>query len=169
MIERCGTASSIFADATKAVRTWPGPGHWGQSLLLFAIFALIAAYLGQHESLFKFSVTPDAGRLLVLAAVAFVVPALAEETVFRVILAGRTGRVRAVIALAAFVLWHPVQVWLGLPMAQPVFLEPAFLVMAALLGVVCILAYRRSGSIWPAVMIHWLTVVAWKGLTETTL
>ena len=88
---------------------------------------------------------------------------------FRVILAGRTGRVRAVIALAAFVLWHPVQVWLGLPMAQPVFLEPAFLVMAALLGVVCTLAYRRSGSIWPAVMIHWLTVVAWKGLTETTL
>lgn len=165
MIERCGTASSIFADATSAVRTWPRLSEWGQSLLLFGVFALIAAYLGQHESLFKFSPTDEWAPFIAVAAVAILVPSLAEEMVFRVLLGGRTGWLRAGIAIAAFVLWHPVQVWLGLPMAQPVFLEPGFLRIVTLLGLACTLAWRRSGSVWPAVMIHWLTVVAWKGLT----
>ena len=138
--------------------------EWGQSLLLFAVFALIAAYLGQHESLFKFSVTDEWGPIIAFSTVAILVPALAEEMVFRVVLAGRTGWLRAGLALAAFVLWHPVQVWLGLPMAQPVFLEPAFLVIVAALGVVCTVAYRTSGAVWPPVAIHWGTVVLWKAV-----
>lgn len=95
---------------------------------------------------------------------AFFIPALAEEGVFRILLAGRRGRIRASLALAAFVLWHPVQVWLALPMAQPVFLEPGFLLVTAALGLTCTLAWRLTGSLWPAVVIHWLTVVGWKGL-----
>lgn len=141
----------------------PRPADWRQSLLLFAIFALIAIYLGQHEPLFKFSVTDEWGPFIAFAAVAILVPALAEEMVFRVVLAGRTGWLRAGLALATFVLWHPVQVWFGLPMAQPVFLEPAFLAIVALLGLVCTISWRRSGSVWPAVAMHWATVVAWKG------
>jgi len=163
MIERCGTASSIFADATKAARTLPRPADWGQSLLLFAVFALITVYLGQHERLFKFSVTDAWMPFIGMAVVAILVPSLAEEMVFRVVLAGRTGWLRGGLALAAFVLWHPVQVWLGLPMARPVFLEPAFLAIVALLGLVCTIGWRRSGSVWPAVAMHWATVVAWKG------
>lgn len=164
MIERCGTASSIFADATSAVRTWPRLSEWGQSLLLFAVFALITAYLGQHESLFKFSLTDEWAPFITVAVIAILVPSLAEEMVFRVLLGGRTGWLRAGIAVAAFVLWHPVQVWLGLPMAQPVFLEPGFLVIVALLGLVCTVAYRTSGAIWPPVAIHWGTVVLWKAV-----
>ena len=98
-----------------------------------------------------------------MAVVAILVPSLAEEMVFRVVLAGRTGWLRGGLALAAFVLWHPVHVWLGLPMARPVFLEPAFLAIVALLGLVCTISWRRSGSVWPAVAMHWATVVAWKG------
>lgn len=143
----------------------PRPADWGQSLLLFGVFALIAIYLGQHEALFNLSAPRDWGQLLALAALALVIPALAEEMVFRVMMAGRTGRLRGSIALAAFVLWHPVQAWLGLPTAQPVFLEPAFLATVALLGLICTISWRRSGSVWPAVVMHWATVVAWKGLT----
>jgi len=164
MIERCGTASSIFADATSAVRTWPRLSEWGQSLLLFGVFALIAAYLGQHESLFKFSLTDEWAPFIAVAVIAILVPSLAEEMVFRVLLGGRTGWLRAGIAIAAFVLWHPIQVWLGLPMAQPVFLEPGFLAIVALLGLVCTVAYRTSGAIWPPVAIHWGTVVLWKAV-----
>jgi len=164
MIERCGTASSIFADATSAVRTWPRLSEWGQSLLLFGVFALIAAYLGQHESLFKFSPTDEWAPFIAVAVIAILVPSLAEEMVFRVLLGGRTGWLRAGIAIAAFVLWHPIQVWLGLPMAQPVFLEPGFLAIVALLGLVCTVAYRTSGAIWPPVAIHWGTVVLWKAV-----
>lgn len=142
----------------------PGPADWGQSLLLFAVFALIAVYLGQHESLFKFSVTEAWVPFIGIAVIAILVPSIAEEMVFRVLLGGRTGWLRAALALGAFVLWHPVQVWLGLPMAQPVFLEPAFLAIVALLGLACTIAWRRSGSVWPPVAIHWGTVVLWKAV-----
>lgn len=104
------------------------------------------------------------GELLAIAALGFFVPALGEEMVFRVALAGRTGVWRATLALALFVLWHPAQVWLGLPMAQPAFLEPGFLIIAAALGLTCTLAWRMTGTVWPAVVIHWLTVVGWKAL-----
>lgn len=89
---------------------------------------------------------------------------MGEEMVFRVALAGRQGFWRAALALALFVLWHPAQVWLGLPMAQPAFLEPGFLLIAAALGLTCTLAWRMTGSIWPAVAIHWVTVVGWKAV-----
>ncbi len=36
-----------------------------------------------------------------------------------------------------------------------------FLVLAALLGIICSLAYIQSGSLWTPVMIHWLLVVVW--------
>jgi predicted Abi (CAAX) family protease len=39
--------------------------------------------------------------------------------------------------------------------------DPRFLVQVTLLGLACSLAYLVSGSIWPPVLIHWLTVVVW--------
>ncbi|WP_297736806.1 CPBP family glutamic-type intramembrane protease [uncultured Maricaulis sp.] len=165
MIELCGTASSYFADAKRAVRTWPGLANWGQSLLILAAFVVATLTINKVEPLFKFAVTDDLQALLAIAAVAFFIPALAEELIFRVGLAGRKGGVRAALAIAAFVLWHPLQVWLGLPMAQDLFLNPGFLAITAALGLACTMAYRTGGSIWPAVLIHWLVVVGWKGVT----
>ena len=165
MIELCGTASSFFADAKRAVRTWPGLATWGQSLLILAAFVVATLTINKVEPLFTFAVTNDPAGLLAVAAAAFIIPGLTEELVFRVGLGGRTGRIRAALAIAAFVLWHPVQVWLGLPMAQALFLEPGFLAITAMLGLACTIAYRASGSIWPPVMMHWLVVVGWKGLT----
>lgn len=36
-----------------------------------------------------------------------------------------------------------------------------FLLLAALLGFVCSVAYLQSGSLWTSVVIHWLAVVVW--------
>ena len=69
------------------------------------------------------------------------------------------------LSLIAFVLWHPLQVWLDLPMAQPVFLDPAFLILVAVLGALCTILTHRSGSLWPAVVLHWIVVVSWKAGT----
>lgn len=121
--------------------------------------------MGLSENLFKFALTDEWQAFAVVALAAFFIPALAEEMVFRVWLGGRTGWIRGGLAVTAFVVWHPAQVWLGLPMAQDLFLEPAFLAITALLGLTCTLAYRLSASIWPPVLIHWVTVVLWKGLT----
>jgi len=68
------------------------------------------------------------------------------------------------LSLTLFVFWHPVQVWLNLPMAQAIFLDWRFLIIAALLGLACTISWQRSGSLWPAIAIHWAAVVLWKAL-----
>lgn len=108
---------------------------------------------------------PDA--FLLLAVIAFFAPALGEELIFRGVLQPRAvSRPKdwslAILSLAGFVLWHPVQVWLGLPMAQPVFTEPAFLLLVAILGALCTALTHLSGSLWPAIILHWLVVIGWK-------
>ena len=164
MIKTSGPASSFFADAASAARAWPDLRQWWQTFLLLTLFASFTLLVAKLDTAFNFSVTTGWGELLAIAALGFFIPALGEEMVFRVALAGRAGVERATLALALFVLWHPVQVWLGLPMAQPAFLEPGFLIIAAALGLTCTLAWRMTGSVWPAVVIHWLTVVGWKAL-----
>jgi predicted Abi (CAAX) family protease len=165
MIKTCGTASSFFAVAASGLSTLPSRRDVGETLILFAVFALLAFYIGTGFELFKFSVTEDWTALALVAGIAFLVPALAEELVFRVLLGGRENSVRALCALGAFLVWHPVQTWLGLPLAQPIFTDPAFLLIVGLLGGICTISWQRSGSIWPAVVMHWILVVAWKGFT----
>jgi predicted Abi (CAAX) family protease len=165
MIKTCGTASSFFAVAASAIGTLPNRRALGEALILFALFSLLATYIGTSTALFKFSMTGDWAELAVLTIIAVFIPALGEELVFRVALAGRTDVLRAALALVVFVIWHPIQVWLGLPMAQPAFLAPAFLIIAGMLGLVCTISWRRSGSIWPAVAMHWVVVIVWKGFT----
>lgn len=149
---------------------------------LFAVFAAIALPLGLITGVFAFGIAP-VKTILIVALIAVLVPALGEEVVFRVLLQGkpsfrrspessgaavldpgfRRGDVlRVGFSLIAFIAWHPVQVWLGLSMAQPVFLDPVFLAIAALLGGVCTISWQRSGSVWPPVLIHWLTAFGWK-------
>ena len=136
---------------------------WLEGLFLLAVLMVFAVLLGTRAHLFTFSPTTDWPGLIVIALIAIIIPALGEELVFRVLLAGRRGRWRGGAALALFVLWHPAQLWLGLPMAQPAFIDPAFLAITAALGLACTISWRRSGSIWPAVAMHWAVVVMWKG------
>ena len=48
--------------------------------------------------------------------------------------------------------------------AGALFTDPRFLFVAFGLGLTCTFVTLRARSLWPAIMIHWLTVVAWKGL-----
>jgi len=147
------------------------PRDWLEALGLFVVFSLSAALIltayGAGQMDWSFPGLREPRPLLIMALVVFIIPALGEELVFRNLLqpadAGApAGLALSGLSLAAFIAWHPFQVWAGLPTAQPVFLDPAFLAVAALLGLVCTISAHRSGSIWPAVVIHWLVVVAWK-------
>jgi len=109
----------------------------------------------------------EPGRLALIAVIVVLVPALGEEVVFRGALqpkrlSGPAAIACSALSLAAFILWHPVQVWFGLPSAQAVFLEPGFLAIAGLLGLLCTGLVHRSGGLWTAVFVHWAVVVAWK-------
>ena len=100
---------------------------------------------------------------LVLWVSTFLFPTLTEELVFRGWL--RKGMsLPALASLLAFVAWHPLQVVLGLPFAQPLFVDPRFLAVVAVLGLASSITRVRSGSIWPGVILHWGTVVVWTTL-----
>jgi predicted Abi (CAAX) family protease len=98
--------------------------------------------------------------------VLFVMPCLAEEFFFRAVLLPHPGEAIApratffwaAVSLMAFVGSHPIN---GLVSRRSVFLDPVFLVLATLLGIVCTITYLKSGSIWLPILFHWLTVVVW--------
>jgi predicted Abi (CAAX) family protease len=69
--------------------------------------------------------------------------------------------VLAAVSLSAFVLWHPLNGVLFRKSARRLFTRVDFLLAAAALGLVCTLAYWISRSLWPPVLMHWLTVSGW--------
>ena len=105
-----------------------------------------------------------------LALIAIVAPALGEELLFRAAMLPAPDPDspipwRAVLwSTALFIAWHPVQVFIHGEAWARIVLDPAFLACAGLLGIACARLYWRSGSIWPAVLLHWVVVVAWKAL-----
>jgi predicted Abi (CAAX) family protease len=129
-------------------------------LFLLIVFAGTAFVYGSGRPINPAAMAQDTP---VLWLSTFLFPSLTEELVFRGWL--RKGmRLPALISLLAFILWHPLQVVLGLPFAQPVFMDWRFLGVVAVLGLACSISRVRSGSIWPAVILHWGTVVIWKTL-----
>jgi len=102
-----------------------------------------------------------------MATLAFVVPALGEEVVFRGLLIPGRDENRELGALwlstAFFTAWHIVEAFTFLPGAASLFLRVDFLVLAACLGLACGVLRLRSGGLWTAVALHWLAVVIWKG------
>ncbi|WJY17912.1 CPBP family glutamic-type intramembrane protease [Alteriqipengyuania flavescens] len=105
-----------------------------------------------------------------LLAIALIAPALGEELLFRAALLPAPAPERSLplgaIAFSTllFAAWHPFQTLVhDGPFAQ-LMLEPTFLLAVIALGVACARLYWRSGSIWPAVALHWLVVAVFKAL-----
>ncbi len=153
--------TGFLTEAVAGLKRLPDMRGAIEGLLLF----LMVVAAGIWAAMSGVLVPNPAPRsdLLAISLSAFLIPALGEELVFR----GwqRKGLpVAAVLSLVAFILWHPAQAWLNLPFGRPEFLDPRFLSLVAWLGLACTLSRIRSGSIWPAVIIHWGVVVVWKAL-----
>lgn len=129
--------------------TLAGMGAVGFSTGYYAVHPTLTAGLG--------------GRLIgVLLA-----PGLGEEVPFRGLLVpGRDEAANPWPALipvtAVFTAWHVVEVLTFLPAARAAFLRWDFLACAAILGLGCGLVRWRTGSLWPAVALHWLAVTIWQ-------
>lgn len=99
----------------------------------------------------------------------FLLPALLEEWLFRVLLL--PNRLEgfqqpqllgwAALSLGLFVAYHPLAALNWYPQGRPLFLKRPFLLQCTWLGVICTLLYLQSGSLWPPVLLHWLAVVCW--------
>ena len=135
--------------------TWPDARGWLQTLIITAVFAIIALAVGLTSGLLHPETAQTAALPLLLRT--FFVPALLEELLFRMLPPPRLWP----FALAAYILFHPLNALLFWPEARDVFYDPVFLLLTALLGGGCTLLYRRTRSLWPPVALHWLSVAGW--------
>jgi predicted Abi (CAAX) family protease len=164
----------VMAKLRAAFFTLPTARGWLETLLLFAAFAVVAIPIAYTNHFFS---TPIAFTIwLPMAFTAFFIPSLLEEFIWRVLLVPRPGEKYfwrfGMLSLVCYVLAHPLGAWLFRPTARDIFYTPAFLFLAALLGLTCLVAYARTKSLWANVVIHWFVVALWllfgaRGLLET--
>ncbi len=157
-------------DAWTGCKTRPsGAASW-RCVVYYLGFAACALPVGFASGLLRFEpLQIGPGASLRLVAFLFVSPALIEEIVFRGLLLPQDWhgipRRRLLtlcgLSLGLFVLSHVINGLLFHRAAVGVFTNPWFLLEAALLGVMCIADYLTSGSVWPGVVAHWLTVAVW--------
>ena len=139
-----------------------------KSLTPVPVYVCASLAIGFYAGLFSVGII-DHPMSFVLPFSLFVFPSLLEEAFFRGVLIPNNAvtqsksRIVAYIALstAAFVLWHPANALTINTTAAALFLNPAFLLIATLLGITCSVSYVLSRSLWTPIIIHWLTVVVW--------
>ena len=166
--------SACWAVAHKTARslvTWPTGREWLRCFALIFIYSALALFLGLVSGILRWEMHAEAiGKLARFTAIAFFVPCLSEELLFRAIFLPDPRQpwppvyrfLRATVALTLFVLWHPVNGLFLKPAAQQLFVDPRFLLLAALLGCCSTMIYLRTRSIWPSTLVHWISLVCWK-------
>ncbi|MBX7218378.1 MAG: CPBP family intramembrane metalloprotease [Blastocatellia bacterium] len=154
----------------QAFLTWPSLPEWlwcgGASLMYLAMVLPLGFLTG---FLRPEVMAGSEWKLVGVAGWLAVKPCLFEEAFFRVLLlphrslslGKRPVFIISGVSLTVFVVAHPLNgLWLK-PAAFQVFSSPVFLTLAALLGLTCTVLYRKTGSVWPCVVLHWVTVVMW--------
>jgi predicted Abi (CAAX) family protease len=154
----------------RAVSTLPDAEAWVHAAALILIFTIIALPIGFQRGFLQLEVLRVSwSKILGIIATSLFMPAVIEELFFRVLLLPRTTEnvsplglwFWGCISLAMFIVYHPLNALSFFPRGLKTFFNVVFLVLAALLGIVCSIAYIQSGSLWTPVVIHWLAVVVW--------
>jgi predicted Abi (CAAX) family protease len=148
----------------------PNRQDWLITLLGLGIYSAIALPIGFSTKFLRRTAWNAPGwRKLLLGLRLFLMPALGEELVFRVLWLPHPAQVIswgnwslwATIGLLLFVLYHPLNAKIAYKAGDPTFFKPAFLLLSGLLGLTCTIVYALTGALLPIVLIHWLVVVVW--------
>jgi predicted Abi (CAAX) family protease len=148
----------------RSLLTWPEANGWAQCFLIGALSFLLIGTIAGFGGLLTWQ-PQFAGWPLRLIRV-MCVPAFTEELIFRGFLIPDKGELRrpilwSALAIVVFVIWHVFEALVLLPGAR-LFLQPLFLLCAGILGKGCALMRYRTGSLWPAVILHGLLVWTWQ-------
>jgi uncharacterized protein len=151
----------------SGLRTWPGSATWRYCCGIGAIYAACAWSFGFVIDLYVYNPRIDLD-LAQVALIAFFVPAIGEEVFFRAALTPTHAEKpsawsQMAFALIAFLAWHPLNAALFFNDVLPLFSDWRFLTVTALLGLTCAHLWRKTGSLWPPILVHWVAVVIWKG------
>lgn len=150
----------------RSLTTWPDARGWWLAAIVGAGALALELGIGLTGGFLR--PTPgDWSVLPMTLALAVFVPALGEELAFRGLLVpGRAEggpAARAILlSTGVFVVWHVFEALTFMPAAAPVFLRFDFLATTAVLGLACGWLRWRTGSLWPAVLLHWLEVAGWQ-------
>ncbi len=161
-----GVIAASAARLKRAVTTLPKSRDWIELAAVTALVAAVAVPFGLKTGLLHYE--PRSARTIALSAlIVILIPALGEELPFRgLMIPDRSETKRAIwsilISTALFTGWHVFET-MWQPKERALFTRPDFLAWAAWLGLWCAILRRRSGSIWPGVILHWATVVGWIG------
>lgn len=157
---------ALTARMGRAVTAWPDARGWAFTAVVGAASLAAMAAIGFSSGLYGLHPARTKGLALRLITV-LIAPAIGEEAFFRgLLIPDRTETARPWAALAVvtgvFTAWHVVEAKTFLRVADPMFLRPSFLACAASLGLGCGVIRWRTGSLWPAVAVHWLAVTVWQ-------
>jgi predicted Abi (CAAX) family protease len=167
--------SLVLLDLLKvrfltALTTWPLPVDWLWGVAIVAGFGAIALLIGLSTHFLGFEIAATTmGNKLRLGFGLLVTSVLAEEILFRVAFLPYAGEGLAsaqvwlwgIVGILAFMLYHVLIAATIYRVAWPTFTNPIFQILAGGLGISCAIAYLISGSLWLAIVIHWLADVAW--------
>ena len=146
-----------------ALTTLPSPRGWALCGFVCLTAGALMAAVGFATGLY--ALTPAAPGLPLRLLTVLFVPALGEEIPFRGLLVPGPEAKRPWLAIAVstalYLAWHPLEALTFLPHAT-MFLRPDFLVCTAILGLGCAIIRWRTGSLWPAVILHGGFVVVWQ-------
>lgn len=158
--------TSLGGRVVAALRTRPDRRGWMATAFILLWCLPLLGLIGWLGGFARFDPMPFGAQWVRLFFLVMLVPALAEELIFRALLVPRPEQAfsvwHAVLCVAAFVAWHPFQAVALRPKWSALFLDPWFLVATAVLGAALVRIYRITGSIWPCVGLHWLLVAGWK-------
>ncbi len=161
--------SLIKERIIDAILAIPSREDWVELLLSFLIYAAIASLLGFRFNFLQVNLLTRWSIAFKIIIISLFLPAILEELLFRVILLPHPSEQVSTINLSSWILIslilflvsHPINGMTFSPNKKEVFFQPIFLVLAFLLGLVCTILYCNSGSLWTAVIFHWLIVSVW--------
>ena len=158
----------MFARLLSSLTTLPTARGWALCGAVALTTGALMAAIGFTTGLY--ALTPAAPGLPLRLLTVLFVPALGEEIPFRGLLVpshdeGRPEAQRPwpaiALSTALYVAWHPLEALTFLPHAA-MFLRLDFLACTAILGLGCAVMRWRTGSLWPAVILHGGFVVLWQ-------
>jgi predicted Abi (CAAX) family protease len=140
------------------------------TLVILLVFTAIALPIGFYSHFLKLEILLNLPvKIITIITGCLLIPAILEELLFRVLLLPHVTENTVIsqkilwgfISLISFIVYHPLEGLTVYPPGRQTSLNPVFLLLVGLLGMVCNISYYQSGSIWTSVFIHWVIVVAW--------
>lgn len=162
--------STVLRRIIIASVTIPLPQDWLIGLGILLGYSAIALPLGFSKGFLRWSPYTGSKKSFLLGlAIAFVSPGIIEEIGFRVVWLPHPIEnasiwkwlIWGIISLLVFVIYHPLNARTFYKRGYPTFFNPIFLILTALLGLFCTVAYGLTGSLWIIVIIHSIVVVTW--------